>query len=313
MRDLPVGVVEKAVKAHQRWIRQVGRSSGAPGFLPEVRGRTSCDIVGETSPRFPGGMLRGSLARMTLPARPSSTRRATRGWALGASLLAGLLCVVPVAAEALPSAADREVSARLAFVVGVLERDEPRMRFWFDSWTSGFAALAVAQTGVALGMDDRSTRISAVSGAIKAAIGVAGMLARPPIARTAATTLRAMGEGSAEERRRKLVQAESLLHESADQEQSRRGWPALLGAALINLAGAYVLWAGYHEDRAGWIGFGGGVVVAQVQLWTQPKGASAAWSAYARGRYLGPPPPAPSMFSWSLLPSPSGLALGGSF
>lgn len=250
---------------------------------------------------------------MSLPAPIFSTRWKIRRLCLCAAVLAALLGVAPVAAEALPPRVDAEVQARLSFIVGVLERDEPRMRFWFDTWTSGFAMLALAQTGVALSIDDRSTRISSVSGAIKAVIGVAGMLARPPIARTAATELRAVREASPVERRTKLALAESLLRKSADEERSRRGWPALLGAALINLAGAYVLWAGYHEDRGGWIGLGGGVVVAQVQLWSQPRGASLAWSAYASGRYLGPPPPPPAILSWSLLPSPNGLALGASF
>ncbi|MEO7327078.1 MAG: hypothetical protein ABI193_00775 [Minicystis sp.] len=243
----------------------------------------------------------------------SSTRRTLHRAVLGASLLGALLGAAPAFAQETPAPGDRDVSARLAFLVGVHERDEPRMRLWYDSWTSGFAALALAQTGVALGTEDRSTRISSVAGAIKATIGVVGMLVRPAVSRTAATKLRAMPEGTPEEKRAKLALAESLLQKSAVQERSRRAWPALLGAAIINLTSTYILWAGYHEYRGGWLGLGGGVVVAQVQFWTQPQGATVAWNAYARGQYQGPPPPAPSMFSWSLLPSPNGLALGGTF
>ncbi|MEP7124929.1 MAG: hypothetical protein ABJE95_28630 [Byssovorax sp.] len=248
-----------------------------------------------------------------LPAPCSSTRRTTRALLLGSALLSFLLHSGAASAQEPAAHADAEVMTRLAFVESALEREEPRMRFWFDSWIGAFAGLALGQAGVALGVTDRKVQISATVGAIKATIGVVGLSARPATARTAASTLRAMTATTPEEHRRKLHLAESLLQKSAEQERGRRSWLALTGSAVINLAGAAVLWIGYRDYKSGWLGLGAGVAVAQVQLWTQPRGAAVAWDAYARGRFYGPlPRPAPGL-SFSLLPAPSGVSLAGSF
>lgn len=241
------------------------------------------------------------------------SKSVTRTLLLGSALLSFSLHAGAASAEEPAARADAEVMTRLVFVESALEREEPRMRSWFDSWIGAFAGLALGQAGVALAVTDRKVQISSTVGAIKAAIGVVGFVARPATARTAASTLRAVTATTPEGYRQKLHLAESLLQKSAQQERGRRSWLALTGSAVINLAGAAVLWIGYRDYRSGWIGLGAGVAVAQVQLWTQPRGAAVAWDAYANGRFHGPLPRPRQGPSFSLLPAANGVSLAGSF
>lgn len=232
-----------------------------------------------------------------------------------AALLTAVLCSGRARAEPARSTAtsDAEVTLRLAYLERVLERDEPRLRLWRDSWVSIFAGLALAQGGLALGATDGGVRAVSIAGGIKSALAFAGVLAAPATGRTAATRLRAEPASTPAERRAKLRLAESLLRASAGDERLRRSWIPLAAGAVLNASGACVIWA-LHRPVEGWLGLGSGVVVGQIQYWSQPTGAVASWEAYAAGRFREPVPrAAPAALRVSVIPGPGGLAIAGSF
>jgi hypothetical protein len=154
----------------------------------------------------------------------------------GRSALAATLALVITAGSAPVWAGepgDVEVSTRLQLVTGALEREAPRARVWQDTWTFGFAGLALTQGAVALAATNDGVRVTAVSGGIKATIGLVARLVLPFSAPTAAETLRRAGERTPAERLVKLRLAESLLRRCAQEERFGRSWaPLLLGVAL---------------------------------------------------------------------------------
>jgi hypothetical protein len=218
--------------------------------------------------------------------------------------------VVPSRARA-GDPADEAVAARLTYLVGALEQEEPWARTWADGWTAGFAGLAMTQAALAVAATDGGVRAASISGAIKAGVGFAARLVLPFTARSAATRLRAVREDTPDARRAKLRAAEALLAQSAREEGFSRSWvPLGLGVAL-NLSSTFILWAGFHRAGAGWFGLGAGTTVSQLQFWTQPTGAIGAWDAYTRGAWKALPR-APAL-RWSVTPAAGGLAVQRSF
>jgi hypothetical protein len=253
--------------------------------------------------------------------RASSAIGLRWGALLAVIAVVGVLFAARPAAAAEPGPSDADVSARLAYVERALGREERWARVWSYGWLIGFSGLVVGQSVVAITATDDSVRAAAVSGAIKSALGAGVRLFLPFTPASAAATLRRAPAATPAERRAKLRLAESLLRQSAAEERFNRSWFPLTAGAAVNLAGAYVLWAGYHRYGSGWFGLGAGVAVSQLQYWTQPTGLMGAWGAYLRAFPSSPALPAstplpalqkPGM-SWSLAPSAGGAGVQLSF
>lgn len=235
----------------------------------------------------------------------------SRWYAIAPLLLAALFHTGRASAADPP---DGEVEARLAYLERALAREQGPMVTWRDGWVAAYAGFVLAQGGFALSATDGAARATAIIGAAKSTIGLVAILATPATARTAATRLEAVSARTPRERREKLRLAESLLRESAREQRFRRGWFPLVGAALVNTAGAWALWAAHRVPVTGWLGIGVGLSVGQIQYWTQPTGAAPAWDAYTRGLFRRAPARAGAAGgSLSVAPSPGGLALAGSF
>jgi len=213
------------------------------------------------------------------------------------------------------TADDADVSARLAWIEGVLERDEPRARLWRSGWLGAYGAVTLAEGALLANAQTSSDRINAAINAGKAGIAFTFVLVSPSTGSTASTILRALPEGTPAERRAKLARAEALLSASAKEERDGRGWFPQIGGALLNVGGAWLSWATTHgSSGAGWFGLLSGVAVGEAQILTTPSGAMRAWEAYARrgsAARLGPVP-APSM-GLSIAPSVGGVTLRGWF
>lgn len=207
---------------------------------------------------------------------------------------------------------DTEVRARIAYLEGVLVREAPAARLWHRGWFWGYAGLTVGEGAVALAARPNSgLRLSAAVGSAKSALGFFAVVFAPSAASTADAKLRAAPERTAAERRAKLRLAERLLKKSAEQQRFGHSWFPQVGAAIVNLAGAYVLWLGYRRFSAGWISLASGMAVSELQYFTQPTQAIDAWSAYRAGRFTEPRV-APRV-SFTVLPFARGLCLNGVF
>ncbi len=203
-----------------------------------------------------------------------------------ASVLILALLALARSARAEPpptTAEDADVSARLAWIEGVLDRDEPRMRLWRSGWLGAYGAVTLAEGALFANAQTSADRINAAIDAGKAAVGFTFVLVSPSTGSTAGTLLRALPEGTPAERRAKLARGEALLRASAKEEREGRGWFPLIGGALLNIGGAWLSWATTKgSSGAGWFGLVSGVAVGEAQVVTMPSGAMRAWAAYTQ-------------------------------
>jgi hypothetical protein len=229
---------------------------------------------------------------------------------LAVAALAAILGGAPASARA-AAPADGEVTARLAFVVRALEREQPGAQAWSSGWAATYGGLFVAQAALAANAVSNAGRAAAIAGSLKSGVGLAARLVLPFTARDAATRLRLVAADTPAARRAKLALAERLLAESAGNERFGRSWVPLAVGLALNLSSTFMLWGGFHSPGSGWFGLGAGTAVSQLQFWTQPTGALTAWDAYTRGAWRAPA--APPAAEWSVRPLANGMALGWAF
>ena len=218
-----------------------------------------------------------------------------------------LLTATFAATHAAAQAGDLEVSRRLARLQTLLEREQPRARTWKTSWMIAYGVLTLGQGTFALLTDDQAMRAEYGVGAVKSGLGFGGLLVFPFRATHAASDLRELPARTAEERRRKLREAERLLEESAVDEELAAGWPGRVAASLVNLAGAYYLWIEHDEFARGWLSLGTGMAVSELQIRTQPTSLTEVYvqqTPAARARHHS--------LSLSLVTGP-GIVIFGSF
>ncbi len=201
------------------------------------------------------------------------------------------LAVAPVTALADPpaTAAPVVVAPAPAPVIDprldLLDRDATHARIWFWGFTSAYAIAAVAETTLALALEDPGLRIDAAVGAGCAALAVAGMVITPvPRVWRAAADARRTGN------------IDAAMVAAADAENSARAWYNHVLVGVVSVASGLILWVGYDRPVSAAITFAQDVIVGEANLLLIPTRA-------ARHRN--------SAIAWSLAPSLNGAALVG--
>jgi hypothetical protein len=178
---------------------------------------------------------------------------------------------------------DADVAARLAWIEGVLDREEATTRLWRSSWLAIYGGVTLAEGGLLGASTTSADRVNAAINGGKAAVAFTFVLVSPTTGSTAGTSLHGALAETPAQRLAKLRRAEALLRTVAREEHDARGWFPLIGGSLLNAGGAWLAWATTHGSAGGgWFGLVSGVAVAQAQFYTTPTGALSAWDAYAR-------------------------------
>jgi hypothetical protein len=240
---------------------------------------------------------------------PRRLRRATA--ALLAVTLQGSLAgaeepvhCAPIAGAA-PELAAVSAAARLGFVRDVMRDQAGRARTWTWVWGIGGLALAAGNFGLAALADTPDHRVDPLVGGVTSLFIPAALLVKPVavIANHAALedylalTASTSGEGDA---CATLARAEELLVASAEDEALGVGVLAQAIAILGNGAIALFLGLGYGHWAGALLNGGGGLVITEVQIFTQPTGAVRALESYRRGAVqVAPQPP---RVAWSVMP-----------
>ncbi|MFO0761557.1 MAG: hypothetical protein U0359_34070 [Byssovorax sp.] len=250
-------------------------------------------------------------------------RAALLGPWLAAALLAPSLAAAPARAEpprpAPAARSDAEVEKRLAFLNDRLMRATPAATRWWYGWYGGWTALTLIQAGMAFGVSDAGLRKDAAVGAAFSSLGVLpfGLFSFTPL--HAAAALRALPESTPEARRIKLARAEHLLEKSAEDETLGRSFLPHAAGGAASLAACLTVVLAYKRPLfSGLFQLLGGVVLNEAQIFTQP---TAAIHDLADYRALDNPSSKPvarpfspgRSFSFTVVPSPGGLGIGGSF
>jgi hypothetical protein len=207
---------------------------------------------------------------------------------------------------------DAGVSARLAWLEKVLDREEAATRLWRGSWLGIYGGVSLVNVSLLASSTSAPARVSAAVNLGKAGVAFAFTLVSPATALKTPASLGELGE-TPEGRLARLRRAEALLRRIAKEEREGRSWFPLLGGAALNVGGAWLTWAAYRGSGfAGWFGLLSGFAVGQIQVFTQPTGAIRAQEAYLHAGDTARVP-AESGVGLSIVAAPNGVGLRGSF
>lgn len=189
---------------------------------------------------------------------------------------------------AAPSLVSIDGRRRLAFVRDTLQHQAVLVRRWSVGWSLagfGLAAGNFVLAGLASKADDR---VDPIVGGATALVIPAAIILRPLRVMDDARAVDAEMAGlepRAEQEAvcRVLARGEMLLALSAEDEAENAGPLAHAFAVAGNAAVALFLGLGFdHWPGALWNG-GGGLVISEFEIWTQPTGAVPALAQYRRG------------------------------
>jgi len=164
----------------------------------------------------------------------------------------------------------------------VFEDGARHANIWQWGWTGIYATSLAVNAYQSSEASDPDDRFDARVGVVKSALAVGGMLTdrQPhPAALAEYQRLKASGDLSG-------VQALGL--QLAQAERERRGWDARVSSLVVNgVAGAVIAADGRESDGA--INFATGMLVNELQIWTQPNQASSAINRFQPANLsLGP-------------------------
>ncbi|UYV19318.1 hypothetical protein K1Y77_01110 [Halomonas qaidamensis] len=164
----------------------------------------------------------------------------------------------------------------------VFENGAHHAAWWDAGWTGIYATSLAIDAYQSSEASSRNDRFDARVGVVKSALALGGMLTdRQPhqAALIEYERLKARGELSG-------VQALGL--QLAQAERERRGFEARLSSLLVNsVAGAVI--AADGRERDGTVNFATGMLINELQIWTQPNQASSAINRFQPARLsVGP-------------------------
>lgn len=164
----------------------------------------------------------------------------------------------------------------------VFENGARHATWWDAGWMGIYATSLVVNAYQSSEASSRDDRFDARVGTVKSALALGGMLTDRQPHRAALAEygrLKAQGELSG-------VQALGL--QLAQAERERRGWEARVSSLVVNsVAGAVIAADGRERDGA--VNFATGMLINELQIWTQPHQASRAINHFQPARVsLGP-------------------------
>jgi len=216
-------------------------------------------------------------------------------------------CPVPGGAD--PSLGDIDARERAHFIQEHLRRDASNARTWSVGWT--ITSLATGATGLTLGLieSDKDKRTGSFIWAGTSLIMPARLLLSP---------LHVMGDSRALDGTDPrdlgtcagLARAEAFLARDAEQEERGTAWYSHAMAIGFNIGLGAIL--GYALDDWGnnALAAGVGIVLSELQIWTQPMGAAHARTRYLAGNLATPDEARATPHS---LPRTYGFAVGVNF
>lgn len=214
---------------------------------------------------------------------------------------------------------DEETDARIAHIQRVLDEGQAAAERWWFLWTAGFGVSAAINLAGGATSGEREDRGPLLVNGTKSLLAMAGLLLDPMVPAYAPGRLRAMPEETAEERRKKLVEAERLMEQSAAREKRGTSWGRYGLSLFINILGAAILLndpdvsSREKRNRQACLGLAAGVVAGTAAILTQPTRAVDDWRDY-REKYGRLPSPAHDVYRrWFITVHTGGIIAGMRF
>jgi len=200
------------------------------------------------------------------------------------SLITFLLTPSGLVSQTNPDLSDVEVKERLEHIQVVLDAGQSNANLWWEGWLIGYGAMATGMISAHFIItDDENLRQDMLVGGVTSGLGVLGQLIDPMVPGYAGDDLRVLPDGTAVERKAKLIQAEKLLFKSAQREIDGRSWLTHVIAGVVNLGSGLWTWLYYERPFLdGFISFAVGQAISEVQIFTQPTQAIDDYNEYKR-------------------------------
>jgi hypothetical protein len=210
---------------------------------------------------------------------------------------------------------DSQILERLQTIQHMLERGKSNANRWWYGWLIGYGAATIAQGAIGLTSTDKGTRQDMAVGAATTFLGAIGQIIAPMTPGTAPGRLADIPEGTPEERKAKLSEAESLFRACALRERDGRSWKTHAITGAVNLGSGLVVWLGFK--RSIWEGLGNfalNTLVTEIQIWTQPMRAIRDYDRYME-QYASEPKAGcrESDIHWFVSIHPGGFGIGIAF
>ena len=164
----------------------------------------------------------------------------------------------------------------------VFEGGARHANIWQMGWTGIYGASLAVNAYQSSEASDPDDRFDARVGVVKSALALGGMLTdRQPHSAALAEYERLKASGD-------LSGVQALGLQLAQAERERRGWGARVSSLVVNgVAGAVIAADGRESDGA--INFATGMLVNELQIWSQPNQASSAINRFQPANLsLGP-------------------------
>jgi hypothetical protein len=177
--------------------------------------------------------------------------------------------------------ADSLVTARLASIRQIIDKEKTRTNQWWYGWLAGYSAATVVQTAVCLTSEDLSTRQDMALGAVTTLLGAAGQFISPVKPIKEWQRIKNLPDLTEEDRQTKLAESEKLLEKIALNEKEGRSWKTHAVSGAVNLGSGLVTWLGFK--RSIWAGLGIFAIntsITETQIFTQPKRAMKEYDKY---------------------------------
>jgi hypothetical protein len=221
----------------------------------------------------------------------------------------GVRC--PTVDAAAPALVTLDARRRLAFVRDTLQHEAMLARRWSVGWSlAGFGLAAGNFVLVALA-STADARVDPIVGGATALVIPAAIVIKPLRVMDDARALENAIARSAGERAalcNALARGEQLLALSAEDEAESAGPFAHAFAIVGNAAVALFLGLGFDHWEGALLNGGGGLVISEFEIWTQPTGAVPALARYRRGEIEARPA---RSFASSLRIAPRAMPSGG--
>ena len=201
----------------------------------------------------------------------------TGGILLGVLMLGG--SVVFATEEAM-------LDQKINFIQSKLDESSRHSKYWQNGWQSFFVVNAIGQGAASSNTSDEEDEYDLRVRTITSLAAATDMYLRPMQAHKYSKQLRELPSHSLEEKKQKLLHAESMLAKAAEREKFERSINKRIMPLLLNaLAGAAIA---FDDDRKsdGVTTFLIGTIASEIKIRTSPNSLGKAQSEYLNGEYL---------------------------
>lgn len=194
---------------------------------------------------------------------------------------AGTITIQKDSMGSIQDISENELNERLQVVETMLKHNEKAAQTWWYSWIGLYGGGTIGQGAVAYVTQDKNLRQDMIVGAGTTLIGLAGQVIFPVKSGYELTSADKINELSYYEKLQKLLDDEGKLKYQSDRALSGRNWQTQAMNVAVNLTGGLVTWLGFKRPlKDGIINFATGMVISELQIFSQPTRAKKDYRAY---------------------------------